>query len=123
MILLRRIFSENDEKKNDKIKTAGKIAAGTGAAAGIASYGGQMAMINKISDNAAKKYGVTKLTPGVFFGVGAQDAAKKADRALKMNKNFRRLGRLGKVGTGVALTGASVIGAKKLYDHFNKKEK
>ena len=104
-----REFSEKEEKKS-KIRTAGKIAALTGAGASLAGGIAENVIADKIAQKAADKVGVAKLGKGIaskFVGFGADEAAEMTGRAVTRNKAFKKAARADKIGAGVALAGTA----------------
>ena len=122
---------EKEEKKGNKLGTAGKVALGAGAATSLASGVVSNKIGNDVMKKVASKTGVEKLGWGLGssyhnFGPNAQAKVDRASeltkRALKQNKGFKKALKADTIGTGVALTGAGLMAA----NHFlnkNKKKK
>ena len=120
---------EKEEKKGNKLGTAGKVALGVGGATAVTGGVVGNKIANDVMKKAASKTGVDKLGWGMGsyyhdFGPNAQAKVDRASeltkRALKQNKGFKKAIKVDKIGTGVALTGAGLMAA----NHFlNKKKK
>ena len=119
-----REFSEKEEKKS-KIRTAGKIAALTGAGASLAGGIAENVIADKIAQKAADKVGVAKLGKGIaskFVGFGADEAAEMTGRAVTRNKAFKKAARADKIGAGVALAGTAAYLYGRHKDKKNSKK-
>lgn len=120
---------EKEEKKGNKLGTAGKVALGVGGATAVTGGVVSNKIANDVMKKAASKTGVDKLGWGMGsyyhdFGPNAQAKVDRAveltKRSLKQNKGFKKAIKVDKIGTGVALTGAGLMAA----NHFlNKKKK
>lgn len=120
---------EKEEKKGNKLETAGKVALGAGAATSLASSVISNKIGNDVMKKVASKTGVEKLRWGMRsyyrdFSPNAQAKVNRAieltERSLKQNKGFKKAIKADKIGTGVSLTGAGLMAA----NHFlNKKKK
>ena len=119
---------EKEEKKGNKLGTAGKVALGVGGATSLASGVVSNKIVNDVMKKAASKTGVEKLGWGsgsyyVDFGPNARAKVDRAveltKRSLKQNKGFKKAIKVDKIGTGVALAGAGLMAA----NHFLNKKK
>lgn len=119
-----REFSEKEEKKS-KIRTAGKIAALTGAGASLAGGIAENVIADKVANKVADKVGVAKLGKGIaskFVGFGADEAAEMTGRAVTRNKAFKKAARADKIGAGVALAGTAAYLYGRHKDKKNSKK-
>ena len=120
-----REFSEKEEKKS-KIRTAGKIAALTGAGASMAGRNAKNVIEDKTVQKVADKLGVFKIGKGMkaeLIGEKVDDAVEMARKALIRNKAFKAASKADKIGAGIALAGtaAYLYGRHKDKNKKNKK--
>ena len=119
-----REFSEKEEKKS-KIRTVGKVAALTGAGAGLAGGITENVIADKIAQKAADKVGVAKFGKGLaskFVGFGADEAAEMTRRVVTRNKAFKKAAKADNIGAGVALAGTAAYLYGRHKDKKNSKK-
>ena len=101
-----RDFSEKEEQKS-KIRTAGKVAALTGAGAALAGGIAEHVIADKVAGKVADRVGTLRAGRGVASKFMSPKAAEMTGRVLKQNKAFRTAVKADKIGTGLALAGTA----------------
>ena len=123
-----REFSEKEEKKS-KIRTAGKVAALTGAGASLAGGITENVIADKVANKVADKVRVLKVGKGLASGFmkpfdqeAANRAAEITGKVLKRNKAFRTATKADQIGAGVALAGTAAYLYGRHKDKKNSKK-
>ena len=124
----QRKFSEKEEKKKSGLKTAGKVALGTGAALAVGGGIGENIIADKIAKKVAEKKGLVKSGWGLAskfagFEPALESGGNLAARVANRSKALKLAKRADLGGTALALTGAGLLAANAIKNKRNKKEK
>ena len=116
-----REFSEKEEEKS-KIRTAGKVAALTGAGAALAGGIAENVIADKVANKVADRVGTLRAGRGLTSRFMSPKATEMTTRALKQNKAFRTAVKADKIGTGLALAGTAAYLYGRHKDKKNSKK-